>query len=316
MTPAAASVGLMGMVQEHVLLGPRTTYKMGGPARYLAEVPDEAALLRLADALSGSSPAGDSLPVLVLGRGSNLLVSDDGFPGLVVLLGKAFAHVEVAEDDSVLAGGAASLPVVARTAGEAGRGGLEFLVGIPGSVGGGVRMNAGCHGAEVVDRLRSARVVSLLSGRVTEREAGGLDLAYRHSNLAPHEVVTRARFAAHPRSPAQSRELIREITRWRRDNQPGGTLNAGSVFRNPPGDAAGRLIDSLGLKGFRVGRASVSEKHGNFFIADRHASAQDVYDLVWAVRRRVGEEAGVWLEPEVQFAGPFRPSADRQAGPP
>ncbi|MGH9166921.1 MAG: UDP-N-acetylmuramate dehydrogenase [Acidimicrobiia bacterium] len=299
------TAALADLVEAWVPLAPRSTYKMGGPARYFCEASGEQTLLRLAGIL-----AVGEIPLLVLGRGSNLVISDAGFPGLVVRLGAHFAEVGVEPDGTVSAGGSTSLPILARTASQAGRGGLEFFVGIPGSVGGAVRMNAGCHGTETTERLRRARVVSLSTGEVTHRDPAGLELGYRSSNLQPGEVVTRAWFLSRPQPPEESSRLIREVTRWRRDHQPGGTLNAGSVFRNPPGDVAGRLIDELGLKGMRVGSASVSQKHANFFVAEPGASAQDVYDLVWAVRRRVREETGIWLELEVQFAGPFRPSPD------
>jgi UDP-N-acetylmuramate dehydrogenase len=287
-----------------------TTYKMGGPARWLVEPADEEGLLA-----AGSRAAQEDMQVLALGKGSNLVISDRGYDGMVVRLGTEFAWVEAAGSGEVSAGGGATLPIVARTAGRAGWGGLEFFVGVPGSVGGAVRMNAGCHGKETVDVLLSARVVDLASATASDRAAQSLGLAYRHSDLGPAEIVTAARFAVSATAPETSEAEMRAITRWRKENQPGGALNAGSVFRNPPGDAAGRLIDRLGLKGFRVGGASVSEKHANFFVAEKDASAQDVYDLVWAVRRMVGERVGIWLEPEIRFAGSFRPSPDEETAP-
>ncbi|MFQ5948108.1 MAG: UDP-N-acetylmuramate dehydrogenase, partial [Acidimicrobiia bacterium] len=179
-----------------------------------------------------------------------------------------------------------------------------------GSVGGGVRMNAGCHGSEMVDWLVEATVVDMTRAAVSVRSPRDLEMGYRYTNLQPTEVVAEATFSSKPRRREEAEQEIREITRWRRRHQPGGTLNAGSVFKNPPGDAAGRIIDELGLKGFRVGGAAVSEKHANFFVADPGASSQEVYDLVWAVRRKVGEATGIWLEPEVRFVGEFRPSGD------
>lgn len=291
------------VVREGVPLAPLTTYRMGGAARYYAEVDERAALAELVGLAA-------ELPVLVLGRGSNVVVSDRGHPGLVIRLGRGLGEVRLEDDGTVTAGASAPLPVVARKAAEAGRGGLEFFVGIPGSVGGAVRMNAGCHGSETVEVLLVAAVFHLATGRTERLDAQALELSYRHSNLRPDDVVAQARFRTVPSTPERSAGLLREVTRWRREHQPGGTLNAGSVFRNPPADAAGRLIEITGLKGFRVGSAAVSVKHANFFVADPGASAQDVYDLVWAVRRRVGETTGVWLEPEIQFAGPFRPSPD------
>lgn len=180
------------------------------------------------------------------------------------------------------------------------------MVGIPGSVGGAVRMNSGCHGTATAEWLVSARVIDLGTGRVDDRTAGDLGLSYRHSNLADTDLVVAATFRTVPRPRREAEDIMREISRWRRDHQPGGTLNAGSVFKNPPGDAAGRLIDSLGLKGLRRGGVCVSSRHANFFEAEAGASAQDLFDLVAEVQRRVREGAGVELEPEVRFAGPFR----------
>jgi UDP-N-acetylmuramate dehydrogenase len=295
-----------GVLHSMVSVAALTTYKLGGPVRYYLEAEDEEQLVSIGDAL------GDE-PLLVLGRGSNLIVSDSGFPGLVVHLGPRFAQTEFGEQGTVVSGAATSMPSLARTCAREGRGGLEFFVGIPGSVGGGVRMNAGCHGSETKDRLRSARIVELRSGRVSERKPDDLDMTYRHTNLQSDEIVTNATFDTESRDPEAIAETMRDIIRWRKDHQPGGTLNAGSVFKNPPGDSAGRIIDSLGLKGTRIGGARVSAKHANFFVADEDVQAQDVYDLVWAVRRRVATELGIWLQPEVEFAGSFRPSPDEAA---
>ena len=291
-------------MRRSVDLAPLTTYKFGGPADFYADVDAEPALERLLD----SMPA--DLPVLIVGRGSNLVISDEGFAGLVLHLSGDFLDISVTDEGDVHAGGGASLPRVARAAAKMGRGGLEFFVGIPGSIGGAVKMNGGCHGSETKDWLRSARVVNLDDGSVAERSTEELGLAYRHSRLTGRDLVIRARFRTVERSADVAEALIRDITRWRKEHQPGGTYNAGSVFKNPPGDAAGRIIDELGLKGYRRGGAAVSDVHANFFVATEEASAQDVYDLVWAVRRVVGEETGVWLEPEISFAGPFVVSED------
>ncbi len=291
-----------------VLLSDETTYRCGGPARFFFEARS------VEDVVAAHRFAGDNgLEVLVLGRGSNLVVADAGFAGVVVRLGGDLAGIDLLDDGLVDAGAAVPLPVLARTAVRAGRGGLEFYVGIPGSVGGAVRMNAGCFGSETGDVVVSARV--LRGEEAVTVGSAELGFSYRHSALAPADVVLHARFATTPIDPADGERAMREVTRWRRDHQPGGTFNAGSVFKNPPGDAAGRIIDELGLKGFRVGGAAVSDRHANFFVADPGAAAQDIYDLVWAVRRRVGEATGVWLEPEIRFAGSFRRSGDEEAGP-
>jgi UDP-N-acetylmuramate dehydrogenase len=238
-----------------------------------------------------------------MGRGSNLVVSDRGFEGLVLRLGGDLARIVV--DGGVAAGGGASLPQLARAAAKAGRLGLEFMVGIPGTVGGAVRQNAGCFGREVVDVLEKAEVFDLRSGQVLIVDPGDLAMAYRSTSLLPTQVVTRASFITEPGAPEVGEEKMREITRWRRHHQPGGTLNAGSVFKNPPGDAAGRIIDSLGLKGLTVGGAAVSSKHANFFEAQPGTSALDVYRLVMEVARIVEERTGIQLETEIQFVGDF-----------
>lgn len=292
-----------------VVLASLTTYKLGGPAAWFVEVTNEAALR---SALGATPPDVD---VLVLGRGSNLLISDSGYDGLVIRLGGSFLSVDVGEGGTVDAGGGASLPRMARVAAGAGRCGLEFYAGIPGSVGGAVRMNAGGHGSDTAERLITARIVDRRTGAGVERNADQLDLRYRHSNLGPDDIVVAARFRTDPCTVDVAEQRMREITRWRKEHQPGGTFNAGSVFKNPPGDAAGRLIDAAGLKKFRRGAVWVSEMHANFFVADEHATAQDVWELVWAVRRRVGEATGVWLVPEIRFAGMFEPTGDEEAGP-
>jgi UDP-N-acetylmuramate dehydrogenase len=206
-------------------------------------------------------------------------------------------------DDLVAAGGAVPLPVLARRSAAAGRTGLEFYVGIPGSVGGAVRMNAGGHGRETVEVLEHARVADLFgTGEVTTRAAAALGLGYRHSELGPAEVVVGAAFRTTADAASACEARVAEIVKWRREHQPGGA-NAGSVFANPEGDSAGRLIDAAGLKGFRIGGAVVSDKHANFIQAEAGATAADVRALVLEVQRRVREASGVELRPELRMIG-------------
>ena len=249
-----------------------------------------------------SSGVGGDHEVLVLGRGSNLVVADEGFDGLVVRLGGEFNTFEI-EGTIVRSGSAVPLPRLARATVDEGLRGLEFFVGVPGSVGGAVRQNAGCFGSETKDRLVSATVVDLVSGDSRQPDSEGLDLSYRHSNVKASELVTEARFDAEPGPVAQGKEELRRITRWRKEHQPGGTLNAGSVFKNPSHIAAGELIDSLGLKGLSVGDVAVSEKHANFFVAGAEATSRDIRDLVETVKDRVYEATGTILETEIQFVG-------------
>lgn len=292
-----AHLAELALVERNVAVGPLTTYKLGGPASYYAEVADFEDLVIVLDAWRGSG-----VPLLVLGRGSNLVVADDGIDALVLRLAGQFNEV-THEQTAVLAGAAVRLPQLARSAVAVGRLGLEFYVGIPGSVGGAVRQNAGGHGRETKDVLIESRLLDARTGTVATVPASDLHLSYRHSSIEAHQVVLDARFAFEPGDPAEGDVRIREITRWRREHQPGGTHNAGSVFKNPPGDSAGRIIDDLGLKGFTVGDVAVSELHANFFVAGKAATASDLYRLVTEVQRTVAARTGVELETEIQFEG-------------
>jgi UDP-N-acetylmuramate dehydrogenase len=286
-------------VTRDVPLSSLTTYHLGGPVAVLVRATSLDVLAAVRDIVVEHRP-----PLLVVGRGSNLLVADRGFDGVAVVLGGRFDDVDLgAAPGRVHAGGAVPLPVLARRAAGEGLGGLAFFVGIPGSVGGAVRMNAGGHGRETAEVLVRAWSVDLAGdGSERVRVVADLDLGYRHSSLEPAEVVTGAEFRVDAAAPEACEEAVAEVVRWRREHQPGGA-NAGSVFRNPPGDAAGRIIDAAGLKGLRVGGAVVSPKHANFFQAERGATADDVHRLVCEVRRRVRDATGVTLEPELRMVG-------------
>lgn len=281
-------------------LGRRTTYRVGGPAALGMELSTSEDLAVLCEAVAASG-----IEVLSVGKGSNLLVADSGFRGLAVFVDPAGAWGEIEIlDEEVRAGAAVSLPVLARRTASSGRAGLEWAVGVPGSVGGAVRMNAGGHGSDVAARLITAELVDLRTGTTSERDAGELELGYRHSNLRDHDLVLAARFAVVPGDPSASMQTIEQIVRWRRDNQPGGQ-NAGSVFVNPEGDSAGRLVDAAGCKGLRLGSAQVSERHANFIQADPSGNADDVAALIREVQRRVKDHLGVDLVPEVRMVGEF-----------
>jgi UDP-N-acetylmuramate dehydrogenase len=284
---------LTGM-REHVELGLLTTYGRGGRARWFLSPKGPTAL----DGLK----VPPSIPVLVLGRGSNLLVADTGFDGLVIHVGQHLSDMRF-DPTEVHAEGGAALPVLARAAAARSAGGLGFFVGIPGSVGGAVAMNAGCFGSEVADVLIDARIHNLRTGKSEVRTANFFEFGYRRAKLSNDELVMSARFSVSPAPEAALKQELREVTRWRRDHQPGGTRNAGSVFKNPDGDSAGRIIDSLGLKGLSVGSASVSEKHANFFVLSQDGAAQDVFDLITQVASRVLEATGIQLVPEVRLVG-------------
>jgi UDP-N-acetylmuramate dehydrogenase len=294
----ALEAALPGQVTRHAPSAALTTYRCGGPFAVLVRIESEPALQCAARVLGGTDT-----DVLVVGRGSNLLVADTGFDGVAVVLGAAFETVNVEPGTGrVAAGGALALPVLARRVTAAGVGGLEFFVGIPGSVGGAVRMNAGGHGRDTKDVLVDARVGSLDNGEIREISPGDLALGYRRSALTPRDVVLGATFAGYPAAADDGAARIDEIVRWRRANQPGGQ-NAGSVFTNPPGDAAGRLIDACGCKGMQLGGVRVSEKHANFFVAEAGATAADVYALVREVQRVVADATGTRLEPELHLVG-------------
>ena len=279
-------------------LGARTTYRVGGLAALSVEVDDEEDLQAVHRALVA---AGGPVPVLVLGKGSNLLVADAGFDGLVVVPGRHLAEVEV-RGTLVRAGAAAGLPVVARRSAAAGLRGMEWAVGVPGSVGGALKMNAGGHGSDTASVVSRCRVFDLAAGIAWEDGPERLGLRYRHSQLAAGDVALWAEFSLQTGSRAAAEAELAGIVRWRRQHQPGGS-NAGSVFTNPPGDSAGRLVDAAGLRGVRLGSACVSEKHANFIQADDGGTADDVRRLIDHVRQQVAQMFGVELVPELRMVG-------------
>jgi UDP-N-acetylmuramate dehydrogenase len=292
----AVGEALGSRARRNAPLGVRTTYRLGGTAALLVEPADEDELVAIARALDRAS-----IPVLVLGRGSNMLVADRGFAGLVVALGDGFEAIEI-QGHEVRAGAAVSFPVLARRTAAAGLSGLEWAVGVPGSVGGAVRMNAGGHGSDTAATLVGYRRVDLRTGMVAEAPAEQLHMAYRRTSLAASEVVVGARFRLVDGDSERGAAAIADIVRWRRANQPGGS-NAGSVFTNPEGDSAGRLVEAAGLKGFRLGSAQVSDKHANFIQADEGGSADDVAALIAHVQATVAAKTGVALRTEVCMVG-------------
>ena len=293
---AMVGVDLAGGILADHPIGPMTTYRAGGRAARFVRPVDRSELEAVA---AGVASAG--IPVLVVGRGSNLLVADGGFGGLAVQLGQAFEKVR-AEGTTVVAGAGVSLPVLARRTVAESLTGFEWAVGVPGSLGGAVRMNAGGHGSDMATTLVSADPVDLAPGEGRRRTLADLSLDYRSSSIEQSEVVVEATIALAVGDMASGEERLAEVVRWRRENQPGGQ-NAGSVFTNPVGDSAGRLIDEAGLKGWRFGSASVSERHANFIQVDEGGSADDVVALMDMVARRVIEVHGIRLEPETVIVG-------------
>jgi UDP-N-acetylmuramate dehydrogenase len=298
-----AAVLLGHRARRDVPLGPLTTYRVGGPAALLVEAQEEHDLLAVAEVVVATG-----IDVLVVGKGSNLLVADAGFPGLAVTLAGAFESVDLATDRPIVSAGAAvAHPALARQVAAAGLTGFEWAVGVPGSVGGAVRMNAGGHGSDMAAVLASARIVDLHDARIATLTPGDLAFGYRSSSVASHQVVCSATLALAEGDAEASKAELAEIVRWRREHQPGGQ-NCGSVFTNPAGDSAGRLVDAAGGKGLRVGTAQVSEKHANFIQADAGGRADDVLAVIRAVRRLVEEHGGVALHPELRLVG-FAPDA-------
>ena len=293
---ALAEAGLPGGMRRDHPIGAFTTYRVGGSAAGFVRPADECEL----EAVAGAAAVA-GVEVLVVGRGSNLLVADRGFAGLAVQLGTGFESVDVS-GTSVTAGGATSLPVLARRTVADGLAGFEWAVGVPGSIGGAVRMNAGGHGSDMSSVLVTATTLDLATGVVRVRPADGLALGYRSSDIGASEVVTSAKLRLTVGERLVGEERLAGIVRWRRENQPGGQ-NSGSVFTNPAGDSAGRLIDSAGLRGRRLGSAVVSERHANFIQADEGGSADDVRSLMDEVVRRVAEVHGVRLVPETVMVG-------------
>lgn len=287
---------LAGRVLRDAPLGPFTTFRVGGPADLLVEAESEADLVAVAEAAG-------SAPVAVVGRGSNMLVSDAGFRGIAVRLGRSFRRHERTPDGLVF-GGAVYLPAAARLCARLGLAGFEFAAEIPATFGGAVRMNAGAHDGCMADVLGEVTIVDLSTGRRRTTTAAGLEYGYRHSNITSSEIVTRGDVRLSPDEPSAVAARNAEHLRWRREHQPPGR-SAGSVFKNPLGDSAGRLIDAAGAKGLRVGGAQVSPVHANFIVADPSATAADVWELIRRVREAVATSSGIELEPEVRFLGSF-----------
>lgn len=291
---------LESIVERDVSFASMCTYRVGGPVAGMIDVDDIQTLERIRSVLVEFD---EVIPFLVVGRGSNLLVSDRGFPGVVLRLTSAFEQIEIDHSQgTVVAGGAALLPVVARKTAAAGLSGFEWAVGVPGSIGGAVRMNAGGHGSDMAASLTRVSTFDLLEGGPRQRAVDELELGYRRSAIGPEEIILWAELRLSPGSREDSEAEISKIVRWRREHQPGGQ-NAGSVFANPTGDSAGRLIDAAGLKGFRLGTATVSEKHANFIQADPDGRADDVFHLIREVQRRVSDTFGIELQTENVLVG-------------
>jgi UDP-N-acetylmuramate dehydrogenase len=293
-------------------LARHTTMRVGGPADLFA-VAHNAFELRGLIRFARSR----GIPFLVIGRGSNLVVGDAGFRGLVI---QARAEGSRVDGDRYHADAGVPMARAATETQQAGLTGLEFGLAIPGTVGGAVWANAGAHGTEVADVLESATLV-LGDGSEVVLPATELGFHYRHSRVkaanapdaSPSEIVLSAVFRLRPADADEIKASLDEIRKWRREHQPLGIPSSGSVFRNPDGDSAGRLIDDLGLKGYRVGGAVVSEKHANFIVNDARGTAADVRRVAEHVREEVRARHGVELQFEVEFAGDWSDPAPAPA---
>jgi len=289
-----------GTIREMASLAEFTTFRIGGPAALLAIPEGKEDLYMLLQAVGDTG-----LRPLVLGRGSNVLISDRGFEGVVAVLGNGLQGITKKGKDEVYVEAGCDLNMLINWAIELGLGGLEDLYGIPGSVGGAVRMNAGAGGSSIGQSVTRVAVIGLKGGEVEVKELkrGEIDFSYRYSSIKEGDIVFEAGLQLHAADKAALRSRRGEVMAWRRENQPLRQPSAGSVFRNPPGMAAGELIDRCGLKGARIGGAMVSDKHANFIVNVGGASADDVYRLMMRIKEEVMRREGVELKEEIRLVG-------------
>jgi UDP-N-acetylmuramate dehydrogenase len=281
-------------------LARHTSFRIGGPADVLALPASAAELGRVLH-----TAAAYGVPVMLLGGGSNVLIGDGGVRGVVVKLGRGFGEIAWTEhEDGAVARAGASVQLgrLARAAVERGLAGLEFAEGIPGTVGGALFMNAGAYGGELAAVVEAVEGVDR-SGASLELRVPALTFRYRRAELPRGFVVTAVHFRLRREAAPAVRDRMAAARERRIAAQPQGTANAGSIFKNPPGDFAGRLVEAAGLKGARAGRARISEQHGNFIVNEGGARAVDVKTLMDVTQRVVWERNRVWLEPEVQLVG-------------
>jgi len=280
------------------VLAKETTMRVGGPAEIFA-VADS--LDQLIIVLITAKEWG--LPLFVIGKGSNLLVSDNGFPGIVLRLGRDFMRKRV-EAGKIQAGAAVSLPSLVQTAAKHSLVGLSFAVGIPGNLGGALRMNAGAHGKSIGDTVGNV-VTYTRACELTVLKRDQIDFGYRNSSLSRDDIIVEATLVLVPGDPEVIKHEMEDYFSKRKNNQPLQLPNSGSIFKNPKAGSAGKLIEETGCKGMRIGGAEVSTKHANFIINCGYATASDVYHLMKAVQQRVFEARGILLVPEVELLGEF-----------
>jgi UDP-N-acetylmuramate dehydrogenase len=288
--------GLRGALTVDAPLAPLSWFRTGGPAQVLFQPADEADLATFLRAYPHEAP------LTVIGLGSNLLVRDGGVAGVVIKLGKPFQEIIVEPPYRVRAGAAAADVKVARAAAEAGIAGLSFLRGIPGSIGGALRMNGGAYGGETAQVLAACQAIDR-SGQSHCFSNAAMGFGYRHCAVAPDVIFTQALFEGKPGDPAAILADMAAITEARSASQPVNTRTGGSTFRNPPGHSAWKLVDEAGCRGLRLGGAEISPLHCNFLIAHEGATSADVEGLGEEVRRRVRDFSGIELEWEIKRIG-------------
>jgi UDP-N-acetylmuramate dehydrogenase len=287
---------LRGRLAANVVLADITWFRVGGPAQVLFTPADEADLAYFLTNI----PA--DLPVFVIGLGSNLLVRDGGVPGVVVRLGRGFAQTDIEPGHGLRIGAAVPDMQAARAAAKAGLSGLSFYRGIPGSIGGALRMNAGAHGSETKDALIEARGVDR-TGRIHTYTPADMHMTYRHSGVPADVIFTSALYQGTPAAPEAIEREMAEVTEYREKHQPIKEKTGGSTFKNPPGHSAWKLVDAAGCRGLRVGGTKVSEMHCNFLINDQGATAEDIERLGETVRARVKANSGIALQWEIVRLG-------------
>ena len=281
---------------ENEPLSRYTTWRIGGPARYLLQPAD------VDDVVRGLEMARErGLPWLVLGLGSNVLVKDGGFPGMVIRMGKGLDKFEM-KGATAIVGAGMPTPLLARRTAEAGFSGVERFIGIPGTVGGGIYMNAGCHGAEFAEIVTEVTVMDA-KGKTRTVPRKQISYKYRSSNLGD-VIVLESKLQLGEESPAKLKELQAKLFRWRKAGTPFDLPCAGSTFKNPGGNkTAGMLIDEAGLKGFRMAGVQVSPMHANYFVNLGTATAAEVLRLIDHVKKTVAKKTGVELELEIKVVG-------------
>lgn len=287
------------IIEENVSLSQFTTFRVGGPARYFL-------IARNFNELkAGIYFARDQqIPLFFLGKGSNVLVSDSGFDGLVIKLGGDFNSIRV-DENKIMCGAAALLAYAAREAAARSLSGLEWAAGIPGTAGGAVRMNAGAFGFDMSGIVESAVVLDTDALELKKYSRQQLKFGYRQSSFAASELILEVTCKLSRADREKITATMESIFNERKKRQPLGVRSAGSIFKNPPEDSAGRLIETCGLKGYMVGGAAVSEKHANFIVNTGNATAKEIYNLIRKIQQQVYEMSGVMLEPEIVMVGEF-----------